>query len=49
VTFIDTLPNKQADLLKRQTGGGGGMSLDLSPLIVNGPGKVVLITEVTIE
>jgi hypothetical protein len=48
VTFIDTLPNKQADLLKGQ-GGGGGMSLDLSPLIANGPGKVVLITEVTIE
>jgi hypothetical protein len=49
VTFIDTLPNKQADLLKGQEGGGGGMSLDLSPLIANGSGKVVLITEVTIE
>jgi hypothetical protein len=49
VTFIDTLPNKQADLLKGQGGGGGGMSLDLSPLLANGPGKVVLVTEVTIE
>jgi hypothetical protein len=49
VMFIDTIPNKQADLLKGQGGGGGGMSLDLSPLIANGPGKVVLITEVTIE
>jgi hypothetical protein len=49
VVFIDTLPNKQADLLKGRGGGSGGMSLDLSPLIANGPGKVVLITEVTIE
>jgi hypothetical protein len=49
VTFIDTIPNKQADLLKGQAGGGEGMSLDLSPLVANGPGKVVLITEVTIE
>lgn len=52
MTFIDTIPNKQADLLKGQGGGGGGgggLSLDLSPLIANGPGKVVLITEVTIE
>ena len=46
--FIDTLPNKQADLLRGQ-GGGSGMSLDLSPLIANGAGKVVLVTEVTIE
>jgi hypothetical protein len=49
VTFIDTLPNRQADLLRGQGGGGGRMSLDLSPLIANGSGKVVLITEVTIE
>lgn len=48
MTFIDTVPNKQADLLKGQ-GGGGGISLSLSPLIANGPGKVVLVTEVTIE
>jgi hypothetical protein len=49
VTFIDTLPNKQADLLKGQAGGGQGWSLDLSPLVANGPGKVVLVTEVTIQ
>lgn len=49
VTFIDTLPNKQADLLKGQGGGEQGPQLDLSPLIANGPGKVVVITEVTIE
>jgi len=48
VTFIDTVPNKQADLLKDQ-GGDAGISLDLSPLVANGPGKVVLVTEVTIE
>jgi len=47
--FIDTLPNKQADLLRGQGGGSGSFSLDLSPLIANGPGKVVLVTEVTIE
>lgn len=49
MTFIDTLPSKQADLLKGQGGGGQGPHLDLSPLVANGPGKVVVITEVTIE
>jgi hypothetical protein len=50
VTFIDTLPNKQADLLKGQAGGTGhGPTSDISPLIAHGPGKVVLVTEVTIE
>jgi hypothetical protein len=49
VTFIGTLPNRQADLLKGQEGGGGGFSLDLLPLVAIGPGKVVLVTEVTIE
>ena len=54
VTFIDTLPNKQAELLKSQGQGQEGKggqewSLDLSPLVANGPGKVVLVTEVTIE
>jgi hypothetical protein len=47
--FIDTLANRQADFLKGQGGGGGGFSLDLSPLVASGPGKVVLVTEVTIE
>ena len=53
VTFIDTLPNKQAELLRGQgqgqAGRGQGWSLDLSPLVASGPGKVVLVTEVTIE
>jgi hypothetical protein len=50
VVFIDTVPNKQADLLKGPGGGtGGGPQLDLSPLLSNGSGKVVLVTEVTIE
>jgi hypothetical protein len=50
VTFIDTLPSKQADLLKGQAGvAGQGPTLDISPLIAHGPGKVVLVTEVTIE
>jgi len=48
VTFIDTVPNKQADLLRSQ-GGGGGITLDFSPLVAIGPGKVVFVTEVTIE
>lgn len=49
VAFIDSVPNRLAELLSSPEMGSGGRSqLDLSPLLVNGPGKVVLVTEVTV-
>lgn len=49
MTFIDSVPNQIAGLLSSPAiSGGGGAQLDLSPLLVNGPGKVVLVTEVTV-
>lgn len=57
--FIDTIPNAQTALLKKQSSDTGAMDvlaagqgpeLDLSSLMADGgPKKVVLITEVTIE
>ena len=50
VTFIDSVPDGLADLLSSPKNGeeGSGAQLDLSPLLDNGPGKVVLVTEVTV-
>ena len=49
MTFIDSVPNRLAGILSTpETGGGGGAQLDLSSLLVNGPDKVVLVTEVTV-
>jgi hypothetical protein len=53
VTFIDSVPNQLAGLVSGPStddvgGGGSGAQLDLSPLLANGAGKVVLVTEVTV-
>lgn len=52
MTFIDSQPDSLATLVTQggsASSWGTGPSLDLSPLVQDGPKKVVLITEITVE
>lgn len=49
VVFVHSKPDPLAGIVTiPQWPGSGGPSLDLTPLLQKGPGKVTLVTEVTI-